>query len=128
MFTGLRLQTLGFASVRFRCDTKTYYDTITYLDSKVDLLKSLGNDNEITLKPGEYTFNFETDVPSHSPSSYEGTYGQVRYKTKIVFIRPSMFDQIFCRGFTVINCLNLNTYGPDLSVSFYLITLSIYFI
>ncbi|KAL5273517.1 hypothetical protein ACFFRR_000326 [Megaselia abdita] len=113
---GLKLQILGFAHVRFRWDTQTYHDTITYLDSKVDLLKPLGKESEISLKPGEYTFNFETDIPSDSPSSYEGTYGQVRYKTKIVFMRPMLFDQNFCRGFTVINCLNLNTYGPDLSL------------
>ncbi|XP_075979620.1 arrestin domain-containing protein 17-like [Anticarsia gemmatalis] len=44
------------------------------------------------LQTGQHEFRFESQIPSHCPSSFEGTYGHVRYRVKAVMITSGMFS------------------------------------
>ena len=45
--------------------------------------------NDVTLQPGNFSFPFQFPLPPHSlPTSFEGTYGSVRYWIHAVADRP----------------------------------------
>ena len=66
---------------------------------------------------GRHSYNFEMEIPTTAPSSFEGQYGYVRYSVKAIIDRPWKFDHDVKAAFTVIGALDLNAEGPQLSVS-----------
>lgn len=76
-------------------------ETITYLR---------GNDHSdpVELPPGVHTFNAVCILPTHLPTSFEGSVGHIRYFAKVVIDRPWKFDHSFKRAFTVIRQYDLN--------------------
>lgn len=74
------------------------------------------NETELTIDAGRHTFDFNFDVPANCPSSYEGYRGEIRYLVRIIFVGP-LINQTKAVSFTVLNPLNLNNAGADLSVS-----------
>ncbi|XP_017140076.1 arrestin domain-containing protein 3 [Drosophila miranda] len=63
----------------------------------------------VPIEPGTRTYRFACQIPLTCPSSFEGTYGRVRYIVNVMFIRPWTFDQNFNRCFTVLKVMDLNT-------------------
>lgn len=80
---------------------ENYLETVTYLR---------GNDHSepVELPPGIHTFHAACVLPTHLPTSFEGTVGQIRYFAKVVIDRPWKFDHTFKRAFTVIRQYDLN--------------------
>lgn len=64
---------------------------------------------EITVQPGEYSYNFSYHLQVELPTSLEGATGHIRYKVIIVLDgltgREAEYEEIF----TVIKPLNLNS-------------------
>ncbi|XP_049855328.1 arrestin domain-containing protein 3-like [Schistocerca gregaria] len=63
---------------------------------------------ELTLPPGEHVYNFSVKLPENLPSSFEGTYGRIRYTIKAKMNRPWAFDEKVKAFYTVISHLDLN--------------------
>ncbi|XP_049799800.1 uncharacterized protein LOC126235108 [Schistocerca nitens] len=67
-----------------------------------------GPSQELTLPPGEHVYNFSVKLPENLPSSFEGTYGRIRYTIKAKMNRPWAFDEKVKAFYTVISHLDLN--------------------
>ncbi|KAI8129638.1 Arrestin domain-containing protein 17 [Lucilia cuprina] len=97
----------------------TYDGHIDYIKSKTYLFvfsKGSDNTNEgVIIEPGVHTFPFSCLIPPQSPSSVEGFYGYIRYWVQVTLKRPWKFDQIYTKGFTVVNINDLN-YDEDLKL------------
>lgn len=72
----------------------------------------------VEILPGIHTFNFACSIPPFAPSSFEGTYGHIRYVAKVILDRPWKFDQTYSVGFTVLKTLDLNYDSPLLRVRY----------
>ena len=66
------------------------------------------NLGECYLKPGDYKFPFTFHLPQNCPSSFEGSYGHIRYQIKVVVDRSFKFDQEKKVAVRVYNLLDLN--------------------
>lgn len=119
LITGIEIKFLGEAntswgqSVSYRDkDGKTQTRTEwfsgheIYLHNKQHLLGGRGGD--LTLLPGEYTYQFSCVIPPTAPCSFEGTHGHVRYTAKVTLDRPWKFNQGAKIAFTVLSPLDLN--------------------
>ncbi|XP_060647898.1 arrestin domain-containing protein 3-like [Drosophila nasuta] len=95
--------------VENKTTTESYSGHEDYIRSKVELLKA--ERVEVALDPGSHVYNFACQIPAVCPSSFEGTYGRVRYMVTVKLIRPWKFDQIFSRPFTVLKVMDLNREG-----------------
>ncbi|TMW45820.1 hypothetical protein DOY81_009101, partial [Sarcophaga bullata] len=96
--------------VTITCDKrKTVKD---YIKSKRYLFVSpeqkANNSEGIIIEPGSHSFSFNCQIPKECPSSVEALYGRIRYWIQITLKRPWKFDQIYTRGFTVMNIRNFN--------------------
>lgn len=116
-FIEIKLQVHGFAHVSFKQFDSRYYDTLDYINTTSNLIEPKPGEDQLSLGPGTHTFDFQFEVPSNCPSSYESWDGQVRYLIKVIIVRPRIFNQTRNVGFTVINSLNLNSCNPDMTVS-----------
>ncbi|XP_034665283.1 arrestin domain-containing protein 2 [Drosophila subobscura] len=81
---------------------------VDYLATKAYLHGS-SSSVEVQIEPGTSTYRFACQIPLTCPSSFEGTYGRVRYIVNVMFLRPWKFDQNFNRCFTVLKVMDLNT-------------------
>lgn len=70
------------------------------------------------IPPGLHTYNFSCALPSMLPTSFEGTFGHIRYTVSVVFERPWKFDQTHKVAFTVLKQFDLNYDSPILRVSY----------
>lgn len=70
---------------------------------------------EIELKAGDYHYTFQSDLPADLPSSFEGEYGHIRYRTCVVLDIPMWPDKEFEDPFSVIKTFNLNE-NPSLTL------------
>ncbi|KAH8360150.1 hypothetical protein KR093_011026 [Drosophila rubida] len=100
--------------VENKTTTESYSGHEDYIRSK--LRNKLNNSLfvqsiEVALDPGSHVYNFACQIPAVCPSSFEGTYGRVRYMVTVKLIRPWKFDQIFSRPFTVLKVMDLNREG-----------------
>ncbi|XP_049801635.1 arrestin domain-containing protein 17-like [Schistocerca nitens] len=68
-----------------------------------------GPSEELILPPGEHVYNFSVKLPENLPSSFEGTYGHIRYTIKAKMNRPWAFDEKVKAFYTVLSHLDLNT-------------------
>lgn len=73
-------------------------------------------DSLLTVPKGIHTYDFSCQLPSNLPTSFEGTYGCIRYKATVTLNIPIWPDKSFVEGFTIIKCFNLNDCSPDLRV------------
>ena len=71
---------------------------------------------DVTLQPGTYEYNFQSELPLTLPSSLESDRGWVRYTATVVMDIPLARDDKFEADFTVLKKLNLNLL-PRFSVS-----------
>lgn len=60
------------------------------------------------MSPGAYTYTFECMLPHHLPPSFDGKYGHIRYKARVVLEFSMRPDSTFDVPFTVFKGLNLN--------------------
>ncbi|KAM8704474.1 hypothetical protein ACLKA7_008995 [Drosophila subpalustris] len=89
--------------------TESYSGHEDYMRSKVELLKA--DRKEVALELGSHLYNFVCQIPAVCPSSFEGSYGRVRYLVSVKLIRPWKFDQVYSRPFTVLKVMDLNREG-----------------
>lgn len=73
--------------------------------------------NQIELPPGLHTYSFACALPPMLPSSFEGTYGHIRYTVRVILERPWKFDQSYKVAFTVLKEFDLNFDSPIMRVS-----------
>lgn len=71
----------------------------------------------ICVPPGEHVYNFTCALPVNLPTSFEGTFGHIRYRAEVTVNVPLWPDKTFAEGFTVIRSLDLNGLS-DVRVSF----------
>lgn len=118
---GIKLQICGFAACQWRerygqkiavakvssRDKHMYYGREDYIASTTYLV-GYEHGNNIVMDAGTYTYTFSCPIPANCPSSFEGTYGHIRYLVKVTFIRNGAADRIQNVGFTVLKLLDLN--------------------
>lgn len=64
---------------------------------------------------GTHSYDFYCALPSALPTSFEGTYGHIRYLVEVRMDRPWKFDHVFKQPFTVLSHCDLNL-SPSLRV------------
>lgn len=117
LITGLKLKVYGFAYVSWQpSQYESYSDKVDLMNTKVSLKEPKFNEDEITLETGKHNFDFQFDIPTSCPSSYEGRHGRIRYMVKVIYVK-SLVNTTKNIPFTVVNPLNLNTYDINLEVS-----------
>ncbi|XP_054741379.1 arrestin domain-containing protein 17 [Anastrepha obliqua] len=118
---GIKLQICGFAACQWRekFGQKTavqkispkvkniYFGREDYVASTTFLVGS-NNGSNFTMDAGTYTYTFSCPIPVNCPSSFEGSYGHIRYLAKVTFIRNGAADRVHNVGFTVLKLLDLN--------------------
>lgn len=67
-----------------------------------------GSAPNICVPPGEHVYNFTCALPVNLPTSFEGTFGHIRYRAEVTLNVPLWPDKTFAEGFTVIRSLDLN--------------------
>lgn len=92
---GVRVELHGVGHVRIRSGKVTYARRENYLSFHSILLgrAPFQNGSDVKLQPGNYNFPFQFPLPvSALPTSFEGTYGSVRYWLDAVVERPWRID------------------------------------
>ena len=87
--------------------TRVYSAKETYLNTTVIFANKPPN-GDLYLEVGEYAYPFQIVLPSNLPTSFEHTYGKVRYSIYGTIDIPWAIDKHTIRSFTVISHLNLN--------------------
>ncbi|KAJ0174950.1 hypothetical protein K1T71_009091 [Dendrolimus kikuchii] len=77
-----------------------------YFNTKIYLVGA--TDGEHHLQPGHYSFPFEWHLPVSCPSSFEGSWGRIRYQAKAVVDRAFKFDQEKKAAIRVIAPIDMN--------------------
>ncbi|XP_060064116.1 arrestin domain-containing protein 3-like isoform X2 [Ylistrum balloti] len=115
----LRLRFRGYALVHWtehhssgqgkskRTVTKHYTGEELYFDHTVVLFAST-NDQCETIDVGQHKFPFEFHVPSTCPTSYEGTWGRIRYEAVATIEKMFGVGHSTISGFTVLSHFDLN--------------------
>lgn len=103
---------------------KTNPHIISHKLNRKLILCSLTGD--IILPAGNNSYPFEVQLLRKIPTSYEGTYGYIRYTTTLHINRSAKKIDPLKEIFTVINPLNLNN-SPSYRVRFYLNHLPVQF-
>nr|CAD7607905.1 unnamed protein product [Timema genevievae] len=67
-------------------------------------------DTETVLPAGDHSFLFTFSIPSNLPSSFEGSFGYIRYTIKATLDRPWKFNQDTKVALTVLAYRDLNMY------------------
>lgn len=67
---------------------------------------------------GTHIYPFSVNLIPNLPSSFEGSYGYVRYTVKTTIDRPWKFNQDSKAAFTVVSHLDLNKLPVNPSVGF----------
>ncbi|XP_068156824.1 arrestin domain-containing protein 3-like [Drosophila tropicalis] len=114
----------GFAETRWReratrhgkRERHSFYGREDYIASKTFLVGS-NLSTQVSIEPGIHVYNFSCQIPMECPSSFEGTWGRVRYMTQVTLVRPWKFDQNYTRCLTVLKVMDLNYNSPLLRVA-----------
>lgn len=121
---GIYIEVTGAAKCRW-CEhvqqkRMTYRGGEVYLSARKYFVDAPADaaDGDITVVPrGEHVYNFTCALPVNLPTSFEGTYGHIRYRAEVTLNVPLWPDKSFAEGFTVIRSVDLNALGPDVRVS-----------
>ena len=68
----------------------------------------MSGDNPV-LPEGDYVYPFQFKLPLGLPTSFEGTYGHIRYLVKATIDRPWKFDHKTIQPLTINEQVDLNT-------------------
>ncbi|XP_015436887.1 PREDICTED: arrestin domain-containing protein 2-like [Dufourea novaeangliae] len=98
--------------------SETYSNSQEYFKLKINLLGTSEGDSRIHIPRGYHQYHFEFQLPQNIPSSFEHTYGHVRYTVNGVIDRPWKFDHTCKVAFTVVSVLDLNKY-PEKCLGIY---------
>jgi hypothetical protein len=79
-----------------------------YLNSTTYLTGS-NEGHQVEILPGIHTYNFSCFLPATLPTSFEGTYGHIRYTVRVGLERPWKFDQTYKVAFTVLKLVSCFT-------------------
>ncbi|XP_076302590.1 arrestin domain-containing protein 2-like isoform X2 [Lasioglossum baleicum] len=90
--------------------TDTYSANEHYFTLSADALGTRESHSTAEITEGYHEFLFKFDIPCNIPSSFEHTYGHVRYTIKAVINRPWKFDHECKAAFTVNSILDLNAH------------------
>ncbi|XP_037038611.1 arrestin domain-containing protein 17-like isoform X2 [Bradysia coprophila] len=125
---GIRILIYGQSKTSW-CETESHFENgkprskdifysadEVYLDAKAYLLGVGDNGNQLELSAGHHSYSFSCELPAHLPTSYEGTYGHIRYTVRLVLERPWKFDQSYKVAFTVLKPFDLNYDSPILRI------------
>ncbi|OWF44458.1 arrestin domain-containing protein 3-like [Mizuhopecten yessoensis] len=116
----IRLRFRGYADVHWteqksrgsgkhrRTYTKHYRSHETYFDNIVKVLVPGPGEDQLIMKPGQYTYPFGMQLPGKCATSFEGGVGRVRYYLQAIVDKPWAFDNEHFHPFTVIQLLDLN--------------------
>ncbi|KAJ8714744.1 hypothetical protein PYW07_002969 [Mythimna separata] len=99
---GIYVDMKGFCKVHWttshtrRVNDRTEHYTVHH-DSHEEYFRSkhfmFGSENgEHHLKPGQHDFRFEFHIPPDVPSTFEGSYGHIRYRVKVVMVTSGIFS------------------------------------
>ncbi|ESP05163.1 hypothetical protein LOTGIDRAFT_227841 [Lottia gigantea] len=100
-----------YREIRHHTATEEYFDVSNTLLSK----DPSNNNDKRTLPAGQYTYPFQFQIPTNTPTSFEGQYGHIRYCVKVMIEIPHRCDLTCKKVFTVIQPLDLNR-DPSMSV------------
>lgn len=117
---GVKLRIRGYAKVKWNentaisKDTKqsplhgSYYrsDEERFFENTTDCFISKENISDLEI--GTHTYAFACHLPPMCPASFEGTYGRIRYTTKIIIEQPSMVNKSHSVDLNVLQPLDLN--------------------
>ncbi|XP_078045502.1 arrestin domain-containing protein 2-like isoform X2 [Augochlora pura] len=87
---------------------ETYRSSQHYFSQRVEILVPSEPNSRIDLPEGHHQYPFQFQLPTDIPSSFEHTYGHVRYTVKVTVDRPWKFDHECKVAFTVVSILDLN--------------------
>lgn len=73
-------------------------------------------DSELTLRAGVHTYPLVIVMPIDVPSSFEGTFGYIRYKLRAVVNRIRRLDDTTDLPISVIRVLNINNEPQEVKV------------
>ncbi|CAD6995997.1 unnamed protein product [Ceratitis capitata] len=121
---GIKLQICGFGVCQWRekygqkiaiqkidpKDRHVYSGREDYISSTTYLVGSEDRKN-FSMDAGTYTYIFSCSIPENCPSSFEGSYGHIRYLVRVSFIQNGAADRTHNIGFTVLRLLDLNREG-----------------
>ncbi|XP_076380768.1 arrestin domain-containing protein 2 [Megalopta genalis] len=88
--------------------TNVYRASQQYFSIRGEILEPRGPDSRIVLPEGCQQYQFQFQLPSNIPSSFEHRHGYVRYTVKAIIDRPWKFDHECKIAFTVVSVLDLN--------------------
>ncbi|KFB40712.1 AGAP001891-PA-like protein [Anopheles sinensis] len=94
--------------------TVTFYGKRDHLASVKVLVAKQQDGSPTELPAGEHIYEFALDLPSHLPTSFEGSLGHCRYTAQVVMDRPWKFNLTYKVGFTVVHPVDLNTASPSI--------------
>jgi len=75
----------------------------------------------VSMDAGSHVYTFACPIPINCPSSFEGTFGHIRYLAKVTSMKPGSSNKTHTVGFTVLKLLDLNQENKLLKV-IYLLT------
>lgn len=111
---GIYIEVTGVAKCRW-CEhvqqkRMTYRGSEIYLSAKKYFVGAAeaNSSTSITILKGEHVYTFTCPLPKHLPTSFEGTFGSIRYKAEVTVNVAMWPDKSFAEGFTVIKSLDLN--------------------
>lgn len=117
---GVKLRLRGYAKVKWNehavpTDSKkslvhgSYYrsDEERFFENTTECIPNKEN-NFTDLDVGIHTYTFECPLPPKCPSSFEGTYGRIRYDTKIIIEQPSLLSKSHSVELNILQPLDLN--------------------
>lgn len=120
---GIYIEVTGAAKCRW-CEhvqqkRMTYRGSEVYLSARKYFVDA-GTDNNdgggdgsaggstVCVPRGEHVYNFTCALPVNLPTSFEGTFGHIRYRAEVTVNVPLWPDKTFAEGFTVIRSVDLN--------------------
>ncbi|XP_040168300.1 arrestin domain-containing protein 3-like isoform X5 [Anopheles arabiensis] len=120
--TEITLRIVGYSNVQWSekrgqgRQRRTVYYTAKrdHLSSMKVLVGAQQNGTPTELPAGEHIYEFACELPSHLPTSFEGTYGHCRYTAQVVLDRPWKFNITHKIGFTVVQPRDLNLQAPSI--------------
>lgn len=102
----IRIRLRGFARVSWEHGDDNYFSHEKYFEETIDCVNTKGSD--MMMAVGTYAYNFECVIPPQCPPSFEGTYGRIRYDTKVTLVRGFLLNKSYSKAFNVLAVSDLN--------------------